>query len=247
MAGFNLGTLSGTPVAELNNLQSDDSSSEFAGTDFSFSLASTSNLNVGVDVDAPEPDIGGDIDVRVYRDTDNDGEINSSIDQLIGSSTLGGDSDESINLESVAAGNYIVQLNLYGSSGNANYNLSLSTADPSNLLPTEVEVGTLNATQTFTDFVGSTDTADVYHFSVDTARDFSLSLTDLSGDADVRLIQDTNSNGIVDVDLGEVIGSSTFSSTTSDEINAFLNPGDNYFVQVYQHSGDTDYTLGLTA
>lgn len=78
--------------------------------------------------------------------------------------------------------------------------------------------------------MGSTDTTDVYHFSVvDTGIDFSLSLTGLTADADVRLIQDTNSNGIVDIDSSEVVDSSTFGSTTK-EISAFLNPGNNYFV-----------------
>lgn len=246
MADFDL-DLSGTPFEDSNNLQA-------IGTTWNanFNLASTSNLNVVLEVfpqsfDADAERGDGDADLRLYQDTDNNGEFNSSIDLLIGSSTLGGDSDESINLESVAAGNYVVEAYMV-SGDNINLDLSLSTSDPSNLLPTEVEVGTLNDTQTFTDFVDSTDTADVYHFSVvDTAINFSLSLTDLSADADVRLIQDTNNNGIVDVDLDEVIASSTFGSTTSDEISAFLNLGENYFVQVYQHSGDTDYTLGLTA
>lgn len=236
---IDLGTLNVIPVGDLNNLQGVGST--WGAT---FSLASTSNLNVFLDVD-PQSE-GADANLRVYQDTNNNGEFDSSIDRLIGSSTLSGDSDDSINLESVAAGNYIVEAYLY-SGDNTNISLSLSTADPSNVLPNEVEVGTLNGIQTFSGFVGSTDTADVYHFSLGTAIDFSLSLTNLSADADVRLIQDTNSNGTVDVDLGEVIASSTFGSTTSDEISASLAPGENYFVQVYQYSGDTNYTLGLTA
>jgi len=46
-------------------------------------------------------------------------------------------------------------------------------------------------------------TSDLYHFSVGTDTTFSLSLTGLSVDADVRLIRDTNSNGIVDLIVGD--------------------------------------------
>lgn len=227
-------TLSDTPVEAINAVVTENPT--WSGT---FSLASTSNLNVVL----TEIDEGADADLRVYQDINNNEEFDSSIDLLIGSSARASNSDDSINLESVAAGNYIVEAYLYSGDG-TDIILSLSTADPSNLLPTEVEVGTLNGIQTFTDFVGSTDTADVYRFSVvDTAIDFSLSLSDLSADADVRLILD---DGGDEVDSGEVIASSTFGGTTSDEISALLNPG-NYFVQVYQYSGDTNYTLSLTA
>lgn len=232
-----IGALDVTPVGDSNFL-SGDGSTWRAG----FILASTSNLNVILKVDPQNEDRDGDADLRVYQDTNNNSKFDSSIDRLIGSSTRSGNSDESINLKSVDAGNYIVEAYQF-KGNNINISLRLSTATISNLLPTEFEADTLVGTQTFTGSVGSTNTADVYHFSVDTARDFSLSLTGLSADADVRLIKDTNTS---EIDLSQVIGSSVLSGNASESITASLEPGD-YFVQVYQYNGDTDYTLGLTA
>ncbi len=107
-----------------------------------------------------------------------------------------------------------------------------------------MEVGTLSGTRTFSDSVGTTDTADVYHFSVNHTGTFTLSMTGLSADADVRLIRDTNSN--LAVDTGEVIGSSANAGSSNESITATsLTAGDNYFVEVYQYSGNTNYNLGF--
>jgi len=56
------------------------------------------------------------------------------------------------------------------------YNLSLSTANPSDLLPKEVEVGTLSDVQSLDDNVGNNDPSDLYHFSVGTDTNLLLSL-----------------------------------------------------------------------
>ncbi|MGB3421397.1 MAG: PPC domain-containing protein, partial [Dolichospermum sp.] len=61
-----------------------------------------------------------------------------------------------------------------------------------NTLATARAVGTLTATQSFSDWVGTGDTNDYYSFNVGTQSNFSLSLTGLSADADVRLL---NSSG----------------------------------------------------
>jgi hypothetical protein len=70
--------------------------------------------------------------------------------------------------------------------------------DPGNTLGTAYNVGTLSGTRTFNDAVGSTDTSDIYLFSLSGTSNFNLALTGLSNDADVRLIQDINGNGIID-------------------------------------------------
>lgn len=235
MAEFNLGTLSETPKAASNSVSNTDTSDLY-----SFSLDSSSNLNLTLtDISAD-----ADVDVNLYRDVNSDGVIDASDEFIIGSSY---DNTDSLNPASLDAGEYLVEVNQL--SGNTQYDLSLSTSSPNNLLSNEVEVGTLTGTQTFSrSFPETLDTADVFHFSLDTSSDFELSLTGLSGDADVQLIQDTNSNGIVDLDLGEVIGSSTSAGSTSESISAFLNAGDNYFVQVYQYNGsvtDCDLTLSV--
>ncbi len=234
MAEFTLGTLSSTPTVASNFVGTSDTSDLY-----SFNLSTTGNINLAV------TGMSADADVRLYRDLNNNGLIDAT-DTFVSSSARGGNSDDAINVSNQAAGNYLVQVNQF--SGDTKYDLRLSTtfsSSPSNILPTETEVGSLSGSRTFYDNVGSTDTADVYHFSLSSSRNFSLSLTGLSADADVRLIQDRNSN--LAVDSGEVIASSAAGGITSESINAFLNAGDNYFVEVYQFSGNTNYTLTLNA
>ncbi|MEY3400640.1 MAG: hypothetical protein RLZZ86_243, partial [Cyanobacteriota bacterium] len=88
----------------------------------------------------------------------------------------------------LSAGTYYVRVYQY--SGNTNYNLSLNaTATPvDNILATARAIGTLTATQSFSDWVGSADLNDYYSFNVGTQSNFSLSLTGLSADADVQLL-----------------------------------------------------------
>jgi hypothetical protein len=238
-AEFNIGSLSATPFVASNSVGSSDTSDTF-----SFSLSSPKDINLAL------TGMSADADVRLYRDVNNNGVIDAG-DTLIGSSANGGNNDEAINVGPEPAGNYLVQV--YQFSGNTKHDLRLSATDqgtPSNLLPTEVEVGTLSSTtRTFSDSVGGNDTADVYHFIVPRTGNFTLSMTGLSSDADVRLIHDTNSNLAVDTSPSpsEVIGSSTHGGSTSESITANnLTAGDNYFVEVYQYSGNTNYNLSMS-
>jgi hypothetical protein len=115
--------------------------------------------------------------------------------------------------------------------------------DPGNTLETAYNIGTLSDTHTFTDAVSSSDTRDFYRFNLDNTSNFNLSLTGLSSDADVRLIQDVNSNGIVDD--GDEIVRSAWGDSQDESINHSLAAG-TYFTQVYQYSGDTNYNLSLS-
>ncbi|MDB9451891.1 PPC domain-containing protein, partial [Dolichospermum circinale] len=105
-----------------------------------------------------------------------------------------------------------------------------------NTLATARAVGTLTATQSFSDWVGSLDTNDYYSFNVGTQSNFSLSLTGLSADADVQLLNSS----------GGVITTSENGDNTSESITRQLSAG-TYYARVYQFSGDTNYSLSLTA
>lgn len=235
MAEFNLGILNPNGAPKLT--------SNFVGnTDprdiFSFTLGNASKLNAAL------TNMSQDADLRVYRDVDNNGLLNTAIDTLISSSTRGGNADDSVNIR-LDAGNYLAEVARFSTS-NTNYQLRLSATSPaSNLLPTEVNVGALNGIRTFNDSVGDTDTSDVYRFRVAASGNFRLDLTGLAADADVRLIQDFNNNKVVNP--GDVLASSTAGSTTPESIDVFLSAGVNYFAQVYQFSGDTSYTLSLSS
>ena len=105
-----------------------------------------------------------------------------------------------------------------------------------NTLATARAVGTLTATQSFSDWVGSVDTNDYYSFNVGTQSNFSLSLTGLSADADVQLLNSS----------GGVIAISQNGGTTSESITSLLSAG-TYYARVYPYSGDTTYGLSLNA
>ncbi|MFM6052411.1 MAG: pre-peptidase C-terminal domain-containing protein, partial [Sphaerospermopsis kisseleviana] len=140
----------------------------------------------------------------------------------------------------LSAGNYFVRV--YPYSGNTNYNLSVNATavapvdNAGNTLATARNIGTLSSTQSFTDWVGSTDTNDFYRFDLGTQSNFSLLLNGLSADADVELLSST----------GTVIQSSTNGGTAADSITRTLSAG-NYFARVYRFSGSTNYNLSVNA
>ncbi|WP_293339976.1 S8 family serine peptidase [Microcoleus sp. CAWBG58] len=123
----------------------------------------------------------------------------------------------------------------------------LNFADPGNSISTARNVvGVENGSINLTDFVGTGDANDFYRFDINTKSNFNLRLDGLTRDADVRLIQDRNRNGILD--SGERIGSSIESGTVPDAINIpNLAPG-TYYVQVYSFlNNSTNYNLTLSA
>ncbi|MDK2459957.1 pre-peptidase C-terminal domain-containing protein [Aphanizomenon sp. PH219] len=132
------------------------------------------------------------------------------------------------------AGSYFVRV--YRSSGNTNYSLSLTVDNAGNTLAKARNVGTLTATQSFSDWIGTADTNDYYSFNVGTQSNFSLNLTGLTADADVELFNSS----------GTVISGSYTDGIVSESITSLLSAGA-YYVRVFQYSGDTNYSLSLNA
>ncbi len=158
--------------------------------------------------------------------------------QVIESSTGPGSSTETIT-RSLNAGSYYVRVYPYSGSTNYTLNLSATEARPDlagNSLATALNIGKLDASRTFQDFIGLDDTNDYYRFTLDNASDFELALSDLSADAEVQLLNNS----------GQVIESSTRSGSNTETITRSLTAG-RYYVRVYPYSGSTDYTLNLSA
>jgi hypothetical protein len=192
---------------------------------YSFNVTTPSNVNLNL--------TGLSADVDLYL-------LNSS-GTVISSSAAGGTTSESITSQ-LSAGTYYARVNRY--SGDTTYGLSLNATavapapidNAGNTLATARAVGTLTATQSFSDWVGSVDTNDYYSFNVGTQSNFSLSLTGLSADADVQLLNSS----------GGVIAISQNGGTTSESITSLLSAG-TYYARVYPYSGDTTYGLSLNA
>lgn len=153
---------------------------------------------------------------------------------LIGSSAQVGTLAESINLSGLSAGTYYVRV--YQSSGNTNYNLTLTADLAGNTLSTARNLGSLSGTQTLGDFVGSSDTNDYYQFNLSASGSLNIVLNGLSADANLQLL---NSDG-------SLIGSSAQVGNVAESINASGLAAGTYYIRVYQASGDTNYTLNLS-
>ncbi|MEG4485198.1 S8 family serine peptidase [Microcoleus sp. D2_18a_B4] len=123
--------------------------------------------------------------------------------------------------------------------------LNFSDSDNS-LLTARNVVGVENGSINLTDFVGIDASNDFYRFDINTKSNFNLRLDGLRADADVKLIQDRNGNGVVD--FGETIDYSLEIGTSPDVINVpNLAPG-TYYVQVSSFLGNsTNYNLNLAA
>ena len=122
------------------------------------------------------------------------------------------------------------------SSPSSNEIAPLVASDLGSVLGSAYNIGILNHPLTYTDFVGYSDTSDLYRFSVSSQSSFNLSLNGLSVDTYVELL-DSN---------GERIATSNNSGTTGEWLDGHLAAG-TYYVGVNQYGGNTDYRLGLSA
>ena len=211
------------------------------GDTFEFDIFGTRDVNLNLHNISP----GDDADLRLYRDTNNN-RIFDSDDVLVASSVRGSNADDSIN-RTLTTGTYFAQVLRFspGSNGVVDYDLDLSATSggaPSNQLPNEFNFGNLSGDRTRFGAVNNNNTSDTYRFALSAGEEVDVRLTGLSADADVRVIRDLNNNQIVDP--GEVVGSSVRGGNLPEFINNVRGPG-NYFVQVYQFSGSTNYNLQL--
>ncbi len=114
-----------------------------------------------------------------------------------------------------------------------------------NTLGTARDLGSLTSTTTRTGSVGSSDIIDYYRVNlVGAGSSLNLTLTGMSADADLQLIRDYNSNGIVD--SGETIAFSNRGGSGDESINLHGLAAGNYFIGVKRFYGDTSYTLRLS-
>lgn len=215
MSNTNIGTLSG--IHSVSSL--------IGNTDPLDIISANRSVNVAL------PSLTQNADMQMFRG------ITS-----LSSSCASGTIPDSINIRSLAAGRVAAFTRKFGSAI-TNYILNLS---PSKAIAQSSNLGTLGSTPvTRMGAVNDRDTSDIYRFSVGSTSDVKLTLTGLSANVDLRLIQDGNNNRIVDT--GDVLSTSSFGGSTSDTINYASLAAGTYFVQAYQLNGNTNYTLSLTA
>jgi hypothetical protein len=225
-------------------------SDQFIGTSdrndyYRFTLGQTTNFNASL------TGLTETAYVELIYDANGNNQFDSGerIDNSQGSIFRGA----SIN-EALGAGTYFLRVYSESTRNNTNYSLGVSTTpapvttptDPGNTLRTAYDIGFVNGTRVFKDFVGAADRDDYYRFSLSSNRTLKLDLTELSHYAYVDLIQDTNGNGVVD--FNERLERFFGHSSRNGSINKALGTG-TYFVRVHSDdiSSNTNYTLAFLA
>ena len=209
------------------------------------------NVNNPDTVNITLNNLSADADLLLIQDQNGNGILdeNAESSEVINFSNTEGVIGEQIS-QLLQPGSYLVAIQQF--EGETNYNLSLSatpfTPPPDtagNTLSAARNLGPISDAQTVSEFVGNSDPDDFYTINLSTNSIFNVSVDNLSADADLYVIQDSNGNGSVENE--EVVAASEFADNTPEQIaNLALNAG-NYFVRVQQFEGDTPYNLNLSA
>ncbi len=129
--------------------------------------------------------------------------------------------------------------------GEVNYRMTAAArpAEPGERLSTARDIGVLAGTYTNSEFVGTTDPADIYRFTLNDVANLQARVTGTSANTRVELIRDLNNNGLVD--SGEIIASGTsFGAPFLSRVNQDLPQG-TYFVRITPSSSNTSTQYGL--
>lgn len=226
-AGNSLGTARGLNITPSTQTFTDWVGSLDTNDYYKFTLSSRSSFNLSLN------GLSADANVQL---------LNSS-GTLIRSSSNTGNTAEAI-ARPLAAGTYYIRV--YRQSGDTNYNLNVSAiADNArNTLSRARNLGTLSTSNTYQDFVGTSDSNDYYRFDLSATTSVNIALNGLSADANVQLIRDTNNNKILD--SGELLATSANTATTPEAINLTGLVAGTYYVRVYPGTGaSTNYSLNL--
>ncbi|WP_172973501.1 PPC domain-containing protein, partial [Limnospira platensis] len=241
---LNLGTLS--PRETL-------SFTEFVGvTDSSDIYQFTVNSNSDVRIN-----LGGvtqSAEVQLIKDFNNNGEINQGDGDILALSIASSTNNTNIQ-RAIQAGTYYVRV-VPRSGNNTNYDLELgflsqpstTPANPGNTLRNALNLGTLSPRETlsFTEFVGVTDSSDIYQFTVNSNSDVRINLGGVTQSAEVQLIKDFNNNGEINQGDGDILALSIASSTNNTNIQRAIQAG-TYYVRVVPRSGNnTNYNLTIS-
>ncbi len=185
--------------------------------------------------------------VDLYLTQDSNGNGVFDVGETIAQSLLSGNQSERISVNNLAAGRYLVFVGQTPSQlQSTSYNLAI-TADSAGESFAQASYlgGFFNDTTTIREFVGAQDAIDFYRFRLNTMGDANITLSDLSGDADLVLYQDLNRNGLFDT--GERLRGSYTVGRQNENITISGLAAGEYFIGVFSLVGeDTNYRLNLT-
>lgn len=255
---------------------------------YRFNLDTTSNVSLSLGVLPPNDSNSLPVQVSILRDANNNGTVDPGEVIVQSTTSPGAASPAQLNVQGLGAGSYYVQVSREFVSSRLRdgtvYNLSLNSTpgagtgtSPNNRLDQASAIGTLNGYRQFTGrivdgaMLPSRNNQDYYRFELGATSNLDLTLKleyslPLSlqffdyPDVIVQVIQDGNSNGVLD--SGELLGQSrakiesfaTGATTTGSISLSGLRAG-SYFVGVFRdpnyppsrREGPTPYSLDLAA
>lgn len=133
--------------------------------------------------------------------------------------------------------------------GDINYKLTASatTAEPGEALSTARDIGVLTGTYLNQDFVGTTDSSDLYKFTLGDVSNLQARVNGSSANTQIQLISDLNGNGLIDND--EILATDTnFSSSFLSTITQDVPSGPLYLkIDPSSSTASTQYSLSLVA
>jgi Bacterial pre-peptidase C-terminal domain len=224
----NLGLLNG--AATFKDFVGNGDPTDFYG----FQLGGTNNT-----VSITLKDLTADADIYVYRDANNNGIADAG--ERIGYSYNAGTTPETLYLQNLGPGAYLVEVNQY--SGNTNYTLGLTplAGDNGTSLSTPVDLGTVTTSRSATGYLAANDSLDAYRFSLNAISNLTVNVSGLTSPANGLLIRDTNNDGVFDA--GDTVQQVFFGNGS---VNLTGLAAGNYFMNMFRNGGDTSYTLSLT-
>lgn len=228
---FQVGLLSESPIIEtefVGNVDSEDF--------YRFSLNTESNVSVLLD------GLSANADMELIWDINGNGIIESP-NQTGFNENIASSSNADIAFEEIRGnldpGSYYIRVHQY--SGDTNYRLTLQAIPATEIILDFPTISGLNGAYNNREFVGNLDPQDIYSFTLETPSSFSLVLDDLSGDADVALLQDGTNNYIPK-------GASTQPGTNPEIIQSSVLDVGTYYILVERYlNNETNYTLTLSA
>ena len=214
---YNIGQLNSSQI--FNDFVGDSDKHDF----YQFEIEDYSQLNISLD----ELEANANIKLRNSRG------------RVIEKSTRRGDNFESISTE-LDPGKYYLQVYSHGRGQDTEYELSFDVTEmqpdlAGNNRRQAYNIGELNSSEIFNDFVGANDTEDFYKFRLNETSDVELVLNKLSEDADMKLLDSR----------GQVLQSFPETGSNPELIFDSLNQG-TYYVQISADFGaNTNYELSL--
>lgn len=199
------------------------------------------NLNTTSDFNLLLHGLNADAEVELIWDFNRNQVFESN--EVIAFSDNDGTTAESISM-TLSEGTYYIHVYPYNS--NTTYNLTL--AAPTSAPPEQKtihDIGTLSSTRTFSGFLGSDRSGNFYRFNLNNTANTTVVLDGLRANAVVDLIQDSNNNGVFEID--EIIDSSFRQEGTKAKSFSRTLAAGTYYIEVKPYSSnETPYNLTLS-